>query len=48
MTHRLDTAILRQYDEILVLHHGAIEESGTFEQLLEKKGYFYSLYQVSQ
>lgn len=48
VTHRLDTAILRQYDEILVLHHGAIEESGTFEQLLEKKGYFYSLYQVSQ
>ena len=48
VTHRLDAAILRQYDEILVLHHGAIEESGTFEQLLEKKGYFYSLYQVSQ
>ena len=48
VTHRLDTAILRQYDEILVLRHGAIEESGTFEQLLEKKGYFYSLYQVSQ
>lgn len=48
VTHRLDAAILRQYDEILVLHHGAIEESGTFEQLLEKKGYFHSLYQVSQ
>lgn len=48
VTHRLDAAILRQYDEILVLHHGAIEESGTFEQLLEKKEYFYSLYQVSQ
>lgn len=48
VSHRLDAPILRQYDEILVLHNGCIEECGTFEELLEKKGYFYSLYQISQ
>ena len=25
-----------------------IEETGTFEELLEQKGYFYSLYHISQ
>ena len=48
VSHRLDAPILRQYDEILVLHNGCIEECGTFEELLERKGYFYSLYQISQ
>ena len=48
VSHRLDAPILRQYDEILVLHNGSIEECGTFEELLERKGYFYSLYQISQ
>ena len=48
VTHRLDAPIMRQYDEILVLHNGMIEETGTFDELLEKKGYFYSLYQVSK
>ena len=48
VTHRLDAPIMRLYDEILVLHNGQIEESGRFDELLAKKGYFYSLYQVSQ
>ena len=48
VTHRLDAPIMRQYDEILVLHNGKIQETGTFEQLLEQKGYFYSLYHISQ
>lgn len=48
VTHRLDAPVMRQYDEILVLHNGKIEEAGTFEELLEQKGYFYSLYHVSQ
>lgn len=48
VTHRLDAPIMRQYDEILVLHNGKIEETGTFEELLEQKGYFYSLYHISQ
>lgn len=48
VTHRLDAPIMRQYDEILVLHNGRIEESGTFDELIEQKGYFYSLYRISQ
>ena len=48
VTHRLDAPIMRQYDEILVLHNGQIEESGTFDKLIEQKGYFYSLYRISQ
>lgn len=48
VTHRLDASIMRQYDEILVLHNGVIEECGTFDTLLKQKGYFYSLYQVSK
>ena len=48
VTLRLDAPIMRQYDEILVLHNGKIQEMGTFEQLLEQKGYFYSLYHISQ
>lgn len=35
VTHRLDAPIMRQYDEILVLHNGRIEECGTFDELLE-------------
>lgn len=47
VTHRLEAALLRQYDEILVLRDGQIAERGTYEQLMEKTGYFYSLYHVS-
>ena len=48
VTHSLDENLLKQYDGILTLKNGAIEESGTFDELMEKKGYFYSLYTVSQ
>lgn len=48
VTHRLDAPIMRKYDEILVLHNGKIEECGTFDELIEQKGYFYSLYRISQ
>ena len=47
VTHRLDKALLEQYDEILVLRDGCLCESGTFDNLMSKKGYFYSLYTVS-
>mgnify|MGYP002672999854 CR=1 FL=1 len=48
VTHRLDENVLKQYDRIIVLHNGGVEECDTFEKLLGKKGYFYSLYTVSQ
>lgn len=48
VTHSLDESLLKQYDGILTLKNGEIEESGTFDEQMEKKGYFYSLYTVSQ
>ena len=47
VTHRLEEALLRQYDGILVLRDGRIAEQGTFDALMAKYGYFYSLYHVT-
>ncbi len=47
ITHNLDKNILRQYDEIIVISDGYIVEKGTFDNLLEKEGMFYSLYNFS-
>lgn len=47
VTHRLEAALLEQYDSIFVLREGRLQESGTFSQLMEHRGYFYSLYTVS-
>ncbi len=47
VTHALDERLLRQFDCILALHGGQIEEMGTFDQLMEMGGYFRSLYTVS-
>ncbi|MBO4701256.1 MAG: ABC transporter ATP-binding protein [Lachnospiraceae bacterium] len=47
ITHSLDECLLKRYDEIIVLKDGRIEEKGKFEDLMEKKGYFYALYTVS-
>ena len=44
----LEQAALRRYDGILVLKDGRIAESGSFDELMEQKGYFYALYTVSQ
>ena len=48
VTHALDEGLLRQYDGILTLKNGSIVETGTFAELMAQKGYFYSLYTVSQ
>lgn len=48
VTHSLDENLLKQYDGILTLKNGSIVESGTFDELIAKKGYFYSLFTVSQ
>lgn len=48
VTHRLEPALLERYDEIIVLHAGQIRERGRFQELMEQKGYFYSLYTVSR
>lgn len=48
VTHRLDQKILKQYDKVVVLHNGKVEDCDTFENLLKKKGFFHSLFTVSQ
>ena len=48
VTHSLDSSLLSRYDCILTMKSGQIAESGTFEELMAQKGYFYSLYTVSQ
>lgn len=48
VTHRLEEALLRRYDGILVLKDGALVEMGTFDQLIQQRKYFYSLYTISQ
>ncbi|MCH5275908.1 MAG: ABC transporter ATP-binding protein [Lachnospiraceae bacterium] len=48
ITHALVESLLRQYDGIIVLKDGHVIEKGTFEDLMEQKGYFYALYTVAQ
>lgn len=46
VTHKLEKSILKKYDGILVMHKGKLAEVGTFEELMNKKGKFYSLYML--
>lgn len=46
VTHKLEENLLKKYDEIIVLKEGQVWEKGQFSDLLERKGYFYSLYNV--
>jgi len=46
--HDLDSRILSRVDRICVLKEGKIVEEGIFSELMEKKGYFYSLFMMEQ
>ena len=48
VTHKCNSETLRKYDEIIVLKNGVVEEKGRFDELLAAKGYFTSLFQVSE
>ncbi|MBR5707908.1 MAG: ABC transporter ATP-binding protein [Oscillospiraceae bacterium] len=48
VTHDLDENVLRRCDGLFALKNGAVSEQGTFDELMESKGYFYSLFTVSQ
>ena len=47
VTHRLDEALMEQYDEIIVLKDGRVRETGTYRQLMEEKEFFYSLFTLA-
>ncbi len=44
IAHRLST--IRNADKIIVMHKGEIKEMGTHEELLEKRGLYFKLYQL--
>lgn len=48
ITHKLDAEILKQYDSIIALSNGNVVEQGTFDELMSKKEYFYSLYMINK
>ncbi|MBR6918124.1 MAG: ABC transporter ATP-binding protein, partial [Clostridia bacterium] len=48
VTHDLDENILRRCAGIFALKNGVVSERGTFDELMDGKGYFYSLFTVSQ
>ena len=48
VTHDLDENVLTRCTGIFTLKNGKVAEQGTFEELMNQKGYFYSLFTVSQ
>ena len=48
VTHDLDENILKRCTGLFALKNGDVSEQGTFEELMAQKGYFYSLFTVSQ
>lgn len=47
VTHRLERGLMEQYDEIIVLRDGRVQEQGGFDALMAQKGYFYSLFTLA-
>ena len=43
VTHNISKEVLQGYDKIIMMKKGKIVEEGTYEELMDKKGNFYSL-----
>ncbi|KGX90718.1 multidrug ABC transporter permease [Pontibacillus halophilus JSM 076056 = DSM 19796] len=46
IAHRLST--IQQADQILVLDHGVLKETGTHEELIKEEGIYHSMYKMQQ
>lgn len=46
ITHRYNKALMQKYDEIIVMDAGKIVERGCFDELMEKRGNFFHLYNI--
>ena len=47
VTHKLNENILKKYDRILFMKDGVIVEDGSFDNLMDRKGEFYKLVELS-
>ena len=48
VTHRLFEETLTDFDEIIVINEGNIVETGNFKDLIDLKGLFYKIYNLSE
>lgn len=48
VTHKLQENLLRKYDKIICMREGKIVEQGSFDTLMNAKGYFYSLFSITK
>ena len=47
VTHKLNETILKKYDRILFMKGGVIVEDGSFGNLMDRRGEFYKLFELS-
>lgn len=47
VTHKLNENILKKYDRILFMKDGVIVEDGSFSDLIDRRGEFYKLFELS-
>ncbi len=47
VTHKLNENILKKYDRILFMKDGVIVEEGSFSDLMDRRGEFYKLFELS-
>ncbi len=46
ITHRYNKALMQKYDEIIVMDAGRVAERGSFDELMGKRGEFFSLCKI--